>query len=610
MSEHTNPTNPKPPTVDWLSQLWRRANNHKIVQWSAAYVALAYAIQHAVILTSESFEWPKVVARVSMLLLALGLPVVITFAWYHGERTSSQFSRAELTIISILLVIGSLFFYVFVRPSAEVVAGRPAVQEAGVAAARSASQNPATAISLAVMPFVNLSGDPSQDYFSDGMTEEISGALAKIPDLRVVARSSAYQFKGKNEDARAVGNSLGATHLIEGSVRKAGDQLRISAELVRADNGVTIWSNSYDRQLKDVFAIQEDIARAITASLRMPLGLKPGENLVNSRTKDESTHEEFLRAKALYRSRGGAIGPLMQSAELLEQVVAREPDFSPAWAVLAQVYDGIRQRSGLLFVNDLEKAHAAVVSSNTKIEAAARRAVELDPKNADGYIALSGYERSRSHWTEAVELIQQAMSLDPFNPDGLNVYSYELADLGYVKRTLPMREQLSALDPLVPIYGAIAARTLYADGQYDRVIDNPAYGYLALAAKGQYREAADALEKFRAFSQQDLDPGVRLLRAAPGGAAPEKLPNFGRLSTLYAYSGAPERVMESYESKLKIGYLDPGELAVLWPPSLASVRKTERFKKFVRDAGLVDYWRAKGWPDHCHPTTGDDFACD
>ncbi len=545
-----------------------------------------------------------------MLLLALGLPVVITFAWYHGERASSQFSRAELTIISILLVIGSLFFYVFVRPSAEVVAGRPAVQEAGIAAARSVSLNPTTAISLAVMPFVNLSGDPSQDYFSDGMTEEISGALAKIPDLRVVARSSAYQFKGKNEDARAVGNSLGATHLIEGSVRKAGDQLRISAELVRADNGVTIWSNSYDRQLKDVFAIQEDIARAITASLRMPLGLKPGENLVNSRTKDESTHEEFLRAKALYRSRGGAIGPLIQSAELLEQVVTREPDFAPAWAFLAQVYDAIRQRSGLLFVNDLEKAHAAVVSSNTKIEAAARRAVELDPKNADGYIALSGYERSRSHWTEAVELIQQAMSLDPFNPDGLNVYSYELADLGYVKRALPMREQLSALDPLVPIYRAIAARTLYADGQYDKVVDSLPYGYLALAAKGQYREAADAFQKYSVFAPPVKDAAVRLLRAAPGGAAPEKLPNFGRLSTLYAYSGAPERVMESYESKLKIGYLDPGEVTVLWPPSLASVRKTERFKKFVRDAGLVDYWRAKGWPDHCHPTTGDDFACD
>src|SRR5438445_13321698 len=117
MSDHSNPMNPKQPQLDRLSLLWRRVNDHKMVQWSVAYVALAYAIQHGVILTSESFEWPKAVARISMLLLVLGLPVVMTFAWYHGERASRQFSMGELTIISILLVIGSLFFYVVVRPS-------------------------------------------------------------------------------------------------------------------------------------------------------------------------------------------------------------------------------------------------------------------------------------------------------------------------------------------------------------------------------------------------------------------------------------------------------------------------------------------------------------
>src|SRR6266567_5842363 len=123
MSDDTNRANPKPPSVDRLSQLWHRINDHKMVQWSVAYVAVAYGIQHGVILTSESFEWPNAVARISMLLLVLGLPLVVTFAWYHGERASRQFSRAELTIISILLVIGSLLFYAFVRPSAESVAG-------------------------------------------------------------------------------------------------------------------------------------------------------------------------------------------------------------------------------------------------------------------------------------------------------------------------------------------------------------------------------------------------------------------------------------------------------------------------------------------------------
>src|SRR6266700_941766 len=192
MSEHTNPANPKPPSVDRLSLLWRRINDHKMVQWSVAYVALAYGVQHAVTLITEAFEWPHAVERVSMLLLALGLPLVMTLAWYHGARASRRISGPELTIISILLVMSSLLFYVFVRPSAELAA--PAAQQAGVTAARSASASPKGTISIAVLPFTNMSGDASQEFFSDGMTEEITSALAKVPDLRVVARTSAFEF--------------------------------------------------------------------------------------------------------------------------------------------------------------------------------------------------------------------------------------------------------------------------------------------------------------------------------------------------------------------------------------------------------------------------------
>src|SRR2546423_1991658 len=156
MSQDTDRAKPKPPSVDRLALLWRRISDHKIAQWSVAYVALAYGLQHGVILTSESFEWPNAVARISMLLLALGMPVVMTFAWYHGERASRQFTKAELSILSALLVIGSLLFYAFVRPSGEVAPGTtPAVQQAGLA---SGALSPAQAggISVAVPPFGNI----------------------------------------------------------------------------------------------------------------------------------------------------------------------------------------------------------------------------------------------------------------------------------------------------------------------------------------------------------------------------------------------------------------------------------------------------------------------
>src|ERR1700676_4415020 len=149
MSVHTNPADPKPPSVDRLSQLWRRVNDHKIVQWSVAYVALAYGLQHGVTLTREAFEWPQAVERISMPLLVLGLPMVMTFAWYHGARASRNFSQAELSILAALLVRSSLLFYVFVRPSEEIASGpKAAVQQASVAAG---TAKPA-GISIAVLP--------------------------------------------------------------------------------------------------------------------------------------------------------------------------------------------------------------------------------------------------------------------------------------------------------------------------------------------------------------------------------------------------------------------------------------------------------------------------
>src|SRR5262249_21567639 len=212
MSDDTDRRNAPPPPVDRLSQLWRRIYDRKMVQWSIAYIAVAYALQHGVVLTDEAFAWPGWVLRVSMLLLILGLPVIMTFAWYHGERSNRHFSTAETTIVTLLLVIGSILFYAFVQPRQEVAAAAPGAAEARTGAATSAG-----ALSLAVLPLANLSGDAAQEFFSDGMTDEITSALAKVRDLHVVGRSSAFQFKGQNKDLRAIGQALSARYLIDGS---------------------------------------------------------------------------------------------------------------------------------------------------------------------------------------------------------------------------------------------------------------------------------------------------------------------------------------------------------------------------------------------------------
>jgi TolB-like protein len=394
--------------VERLSLLWRRINDHKMVQWSIAYIAVAYGLQHGVVLTSEAFDWPHAVARISMLLLALGLPVVMTLAWYHGERASRRISGPELTIISILLVMSSLLFYVFVRPSEEVAAGpRPVVQQASVEAARSAPTTQAGAISIAVLPFANLSGDAGQEFFSDGMTEEIMTALARVSALRIVGRESAFRFKGQKTDMLAVGQALGASYFIEGSVRKEGTRVRITAQLVQADSSLSLWTNSYDRELTSVFATQEDIAQAIAGALGVPLGLKQGDSLVRNRTKDLESYDQYLRAKALVRARG--LKPVTDAASLLEQVVTRDPGYAPGWALLAQAYV-LTPRSQLAnYGGTVEEIRRFVDAFFPKAEVAARRAIQLDANLADGYASLGYVQGPRGKLLLAEDIPPEAL---------------------------------------------------------------------------------------------------------------------------------------------------------------------------------------------------------
>jgi TolB-like protein len=604
-----------PTSGDQVSALWRRLKEHRIAQWAIGYVALIFAVQHAVTLTTEAFEWPHVVVRVSMLLLILGLPIVMALAWYHGEHINRHISGAELTIVAIMLVGISLLFYLFIRPSEEIAA-RPIVEAHATAMAPAKP----VGISVAVLPFVNLSRDPDQVFFSDGMTEEITAALANVKGLNVVARTSAFAFKGKNEDVRAIGRALSATEIIEGSVRKQGNQVRITAQLIRADTGDHIWTDSYDRELKDVFAVQEDIARSIAAALQVPLGLKQGESLISNRDIDPESYQNYLRAAALIRSRQPGV-PLSASIALLEQVVARQPDYAPAWALLAQAYRLMPIYDPDFRKGSLEQVRRMVIESQPKAETAAQRAIQLDPRNADAYTVLAGIQAAGRKSLAAEQLLARALSLDPLNPFALEQYSLFLAFHGRIKLAVGMREQLRSLEPLVPIYNFITARMLSVAGDNARAlaIAEALPSDFSLRAEaiarinaemGRHREAADAILKAppELYPLGAFETAARLLRQAPTPAKQENIPDLGGLSWVFAYVGLPERALEFDERVTDAGSFSV-QFDYFWSPENAAVRKTERFKALVRKMGLVDYWRAKGWPEFCHPKTGDDFAC-
>ena len=481
------------------------------------------------------------------------------------------------------------------------------------------------AVAIAVLPFANMSGDPSQEFFSDGMTEEINSAIAKVPNLQVIARTSAFQFKGQNQDVRAVGQALGANHLIEGSVRQARDRVRITAQLVRAGDGVQLWSERYDREMTDIFAIQEDIAQAIATALRVPLGLEPGGRLVPNRTGDLESYQQYLVARGLFRARGAGIG---QAIAILEPLVARDPSYAPAWALLARCYSVVPVYSPVLFSGTLEDARRTWEIWVNKMEMAGRRAIELDPKDADGYSALACTQTMRGKWAEGEDLFNQALSINPNDPEALHNYAVTLQMLGKIKSALKLRERLRVLEPLVDVYNILRASALWNAGQrtaglamvealpvdalggfYRNVTVANAYAVL-----GRYSEAVDTLLLITGnqVSRRSVEDAARLLRTAPKKTdAPDGLPKLeGELNFVYAQIGAMERIMEFPERNLAIGYMSSTANYMLWAPERLPLRKSQRFKTYVKAAGMVDYWRVRGWPDCGRPVGNDDFAFD
>ena len=478
------------------------------------------------------------------------------------------------------------------------------------------------AVTIAVLPFANLSGDVSQEFFSDGITEEINTALARVAGLSVVARTSAFALKNQGKDARTMGQVLRATHLIEGSVRKAGQRVRITTQLVRANDGIQVWSQSYERDLIDIFSLQEEIARDITSALRVPLELGPGESLINNRRIDPNSYEDYLRGKALWTARGVPAGMqdrnITEAASLLEVVVAKNPVYAPAWAFLGGTYYSLASNS--TGMGDIADARAVANEFRIKGEAAARRSVQLDPNLGPAYGALAIFAWSRARLLEADELYEKALALDPLEPHSVGAYAIRLASAGRLKKALELAEIALRVDPLYPNLAADTALDRWLNGQNEsaialaktlRPIDRGMLLALIYASMRRYDDAADALlELANGDAQSDVAHAARLLRMAGATRFPEEqLPRLPpALSMLYLYLGAPERTLEPYERIVDIGFLF-GNRGVVWHADYAPVRKTERFKVLVTRAGLVEYWRVKGWPEHCHPTTTDDFEC-
>ncbi|MGH8162983.1 MAG: tetratricopeptide repeat protein, partial [Rhodanobacteraceae bacterium] len=395
-----------------MNEFLQPLKQRKLVQWAVAYVAAAFALLQGLDIVAQRFAWPDWIERALILAACIGFFVVLVLAWYHGERGAQKVSGAELLILALLLSLGGLFFWRFA-----VTAQKPAASFR-IARAAAPPAVPSSDKSIAVLPFVNMSGDAKNDYFSDGITEEILNALSQIPDLKVAARTSAFAFKGKAEDLRKVGELLDVATVLEGSVQKAGDEVRITAQLIDTRTGYHRWSERYDRKLTNIFAVEDEIAKAITSKLQLASGAS--QSLVTQKTIDPHAHDAYLRGLALLASRD-----LRDAVVQFQNAVKLAPDYAQAWA-------GMAEAEALYSTYRLDSGAAAY----PRALAAADRALELDPSCASAYVARGMVRSSMWQWAEAEQAFRKALALAPGDAFAVNQYAQFLLEAGQLEAAL------------------------------------------------------------------------------------------------------------------------------------------------------------------------------
>jgi TolB-like protein/DNA-binding winged helix-turn-helix (wHTH) protein/predicted Zn-dependent protease len=346
--------------------------------------------------------------------------------------------------------------------------------------------------SIAVLPFADISSTRDQEYFSDGITEQLISDLARVPGLKVVGRSSVFQFKGKNEDLREIGRKLGVANVLEGSVRRQGNSVRITAELIKTDDGFQLWSQSYDRELKDIFTVQDEIAHSTTQALQLKL---LGGNLQNTNSQ---AYQAYLQAK-YFIGQGRGKDDLDKALTYADTAIKLDEQFAPAWALRAKIRNTMAEAE----LTDVTQGYREARDD-------AERAIVLDPNSAEACLALATNQLDYDwDWDAANSFVARAAALEPGSTEVLRVRSNLYWVFGDLEQAIKLREQLVALDPLradsfldLAFLQYLAGRYKEADTNLQKGLDlNPqaAFGHftraLVFIAQGMPQQALAATEK-------------------------------------------------------------------------------------------------------------------
>lgn len=586
-----------------------------------AYIVASWVVIQIGEIIATNFGAPPWVMGVVITFVVSGLPIVLfltwTFAWTtdglrkesdllkHPNLIRSSGDRLDYITMALLAVVVGMVALDRYMPVPE---GQQEVLQATQAVVEPVEEEPVEIVenSIAVLPFVNMSAEPNQDYFSDGLSEELLNVLTHVDGLVVASRTSSFAYKGDTRNIRQIARSLRVANILEGSVRKVGHRLRITAQLIDTSNDRHLWSDSYDRDMDDIFQIQDEIANAIVSALTTELGIGLEAVSVDSATSNLDAYDLYLKGRELFIAREN----LPTSWQLLGQATNLDPQFARAWEALAAVHsvatswdrgDGIDHEALAL--------------------AAAHRALELDPELSMAHAVIGmKHQVTGEGYVGAIKSLDVAIQNDPKNATAWLWRGITYKDMGYIEKSVADFEQCLKIDAGYLLCSQYLASGLLYSGQIEAAIrqfektfaDNfhalddqfVSYyvrtgqrnmAYLIGALGLQDNKYVPVKEWIEAIENPLADHTARVARFNQWGAAYNI--DICDMDTV-AIALRQDQCFATVENA-----------GLMWHPDAAYYRKTPAFSAYV-NAHLRDFWQQNGHPPQCRVMDDGNYACD
>ena len=567
---------------DFFAEL-RRRNVYKV---AVAYAVISWLLIQAASILLPTFEAPPWVMKVLVVLLGLGFVIAVFISWAFEMTPEGMKRTSDISPDEVIPYWSKRKFATLIIGVAVIAAGLLAFQL--LRAPRLAITPKSDNKSIAVLPLLNESGDPKDEYFSDGLSEELIAALAQIKDLKVIGRSSSFRFKERKDESKTIGEKLGVATLLEGTVRKQGERVRIVAELINAADGIELWTRTFDRELKDIFAVQQEIAAAVASSLKVTLLGLDERSSANPATKNTEAHNAYLLGHYHFQRRN--LEDYRKAVGYFDQAIALDPEYALAYAERSEAWTLVGDSTG---------------EGKTlwpKARSDGEKAVSIAPALAEAHAAL-GWVRFFTEWkfAEGLSELKRAKELSPANPTANDLLARVIVYLGRLGEAEKQGRQAVESDPLAYAAQNNLARILWYEGKLDEAdavarkaaklqptgAASRRWQVLVAIQRGDnetaLREAqSEPDESYRRF-EIALAQYARGDRKAADAALADLIAN-GRgldyqVAQVYAVRGEKEKAFQWLQ--IAFDNHDTGMLALLVDPLLRSLSDDPRYKNLL-----------------------------